>query len=601
MESSDNKNISLKDLIPKFEKIISNDKIIEDFKISIEKLDYELPEVNEIIELAKSNKFHEIALKCKDDNYNFMINFYKENGIIDSIIDKFIENSYYYFTNSDKNHIFIDFLEVVTYFFKDSITTSKSKYVKNSYMRMDMKRNFNKIKINEKIKIYYISLDSNIGNYTQIGFSNSVFPKNVDISGGFYYIHKLSLYDTSTNKLIHRYLQIHLNEGSKHILYPKSSILSPQELDTKIKKLLNSVTPYSPINFNKLNDFNETVKLVCNNLITECRFYENFYITDQYKTEIENLKNENVNLKIENGNLKNKKEQLKKDIENLKYEKEKFKKWNESLKIKYDNLKTEIDQLNEEKHKLRIEIRDYSKSLDPILQRLRSLKHPQNLITKYINDEYLKINKKVEQINDIEKSMNLYFQNQYETLKSAKDRIEKVAAEKINAYIEVLEKSMKEVENEKQINQEKFDKSMKEIEEEKNKFIKIYEEKTSEYQNMIDHFDDYVTTELQKKLAEQIKLFKEFNEKDWDVNIKYKFIEKVLNSATANKSSDLRVSDLEFKDLNEVLKCLQIFNMFELCANENNSKKIKRFTFEFLNKINEFISKIPIHKYIDQK
>lgn len=118
---------------------------------------------------------------------------------------------------------------------------------------------------------------------------------------------------------------------------------------------------------------------------------------------------------------------------------------------------------------------------------------------------------------------------------------------------------------------------------------------------MIDHFDEYVTTELQKKLAEQIKLFKEFNEKDWDANIKYKFIEKVLNSATANKSSDLRVSDLEFKDLNEVLKCLQIFNMFELCANENNSKKIKRFTFEFLNKINEFISKMPIHNSIDQK
>lgn len=581
---SDNKNINLKDLIPKFEKIISNDKNIEDFKISIEKLDFELPEVNEIIELAKSNKFHEIALKCKNDNYNFMVNFYKENGIIDSIINIFIENCYH-FQNSDKESIFINFLEVVIHFFKDSITTSKSKYVKNNYMRMDIKKNFNKIKINEKIKIYYISLDSNIGNYTQIGFPNSIFPNKFGISGGFYYIHKLSLYDTSTNKINHRYLQKCLNHYElKYILYPKSCILSPQQLDSKIKNLLNSLALYSPISFNKLNDFNETVKLVCNNLITECRFYENFYITDQYKTENENLKNENTNLKIENGNLKNKKEQLKKDIENLKNEKEKFKKWNEILKNQYDNLKTEIDQLNEEKHKLKIEIHDYSISLDPILQQLRNLRDPRlSEYKKYFKDEYLKINKKVEQINGIEKSMNLYFQNQYETLKSAKDRIEKIAAEKINTYIEVLEKSMKEVE------------------EEKNKFIKIYEEKTSEYQNMIDHFDEYVTTELQKKLAEQIKLFKEFNEKDWDANIKYKFIEKVLNSATANKSSDLRVSDLEFKDLNEVLKCLQIFNMFELCANENNSKKIKRFTFEFLNKINEFISKMPNHKSNDQK
>lgn len=579
---SENKNISLKDLIPKIEKIISNDKNIEDFKISIEKLNFELPEVNEIIELAKSNKFHEIALKCNDDNYNYMIDFYKENGIIDSIINKFIENCYH-FQNSDKESIFISFLEVVIHFFKDSITTSKSKYVESEYMGMYNKKFVNKIKINEKIKIYYISLDSNIVEYTQIGFPNSIFPNKIGISSGFYYIHKLSLYDTSTNKINHEYLQKCLNHYElKYILYPKSCILSPQQLDTKIKNILNSLALYSPINFNKLNDFNETVKLVCNNLITECRFYENFYITDQYKSEIENLKTENVNLKIENGNLKNKKEKLKKDIENLKNEKEKFKKWNEILKNQYDNLKTEIDQLNEEKHKLKIEIHDYSISLDPILQQLRNLRDPRlSEYKKYFKDEYLKINKKVEQINGIENSMNLYFQNQYEKLKSAKDRI--------NTYIEVLEKSMKEVENEKQINQEKF-------EEEKNKFIKIYEEKTSEYQNMIDHFDEYVTTELQKKLAEQIKLFKEFNEKDWDANIKYKFIEKVLNSATANKSSDLRVSDLEFKDLNEVLKCLQIFNMFELCANENNSKKIKRFTFEFLNKINEFISKMPNQK-----
>lgn len=580
---SDNKNINLKDLIPKFEKIISNDKNIEDFKISIEKLNFELPEVNEIIELAKSNKFHEIALKCNDDNYNFMVNFYKENGIIDSIINIF-PTIYDKFTNDRIS--FVKFLKLIIYFFKDSITQSKTKYFQE-YRKTDSKYFVNKIKINENFKIYYISLGlSNC--YTPIGFPKQLFSDQLYTERDTkIYIHKFSSYNNSTNGIIHHYVKRFLGDYSnklnhhdeKLIINPKSRMLD-QEIVETIQYLIDLINKYSSIDvFSsiKLKDYNENIKFIVNNFVTSCAFYKNMSAKIEYENEITKLINENEKLRNE-------------------YEK---------LRIENDKLSISINELTKKENQLKFEIEKYSKERDELYQSWKSFQKYRDIQLNFgfsynqyqeakklqefydrnhnFHSQFIYYESIVKNFEEVKKSMNLYFQNQYESLKSAKDRIEKVAAEKINTYIEVLEKSMKEVE------------------EEKNKFIKIYEEKTSEYQNMIDHFDDYVTTELQKKLAEQIKLFKEFNEKDWDANIKYKFIERVLNSATANKSSDLRVSDLEFKDLNEVLKCLQIFNMFELCANENNSKKIKRFTFEFLNKINEFIQKLPIHKSIDQK
>lgn len=585
---SDNKNINLKDLIPKIEKIISNDKNIEDFKNSIEKLDFELPEVNEIIELAKSNKFHEIALKCKDDNYNFMVNFYKENGIIDSIIDKFP-------TICDKFNdriSFVKFLKLMIYFFKDSITQSKTKYFQE-YRKTDEKYFVNKIKINENFKIYYISLGlSNCS--TPIGFPKQLFSDQLYTERDTrIYIHKFSSYNNSSNGIIHHYEKRFLgdysnklnNHDEKLIINPKSRMLDREIFET-IQYLIDLINKYSSIDVfssNKLKDYNENIKFIVNNFVTSCAFYKNMPAKIEYENEIAKLRNENEKLRNE-------------------YEK---------LRTENYKLSISINELTKKENQLKFEIEKYSKERDELYQSWKSFQSYRDIQLNFgfsynqyqeakklqefydrnhnFYSQFIYYESIVKNFEEVKNSMNLYFQNQYEKLKSAKDRIEKVAAEKINTYIEVLEKSMKEVENEKQINQEKF-------EEEKNKFIKIYEEKTSEYQNMIDHFDDYVTTELQKKLAEQIKLFKEFNEKDWDANIKYKFIEKVLNSATANKSSDLRVSDLEFKDLNEVLKCLQIFNMFELCANENNSQKIKRFTFEFLNKINEFISKMPNQK-----
>lgn len=352
MESSDNKNISLKNLIPKFEKIISNDKNIEDFKISIEKLDFELPEVNEIIELAKSNKFHEIALKCNDDNYNFMVNFYKENEIIDSIIDIF-PTIYNKFTND--RILFVKFLKLMIYFFKDSITQSKTKYFQE-YRKTDRKYFVNKIKLNENFKIYYISLGSGFGNsYIPFGFPKQLF------SGQLYterdtkiYIHKFSSYNNSTNGIIHHYVKCFLGDYSnklnyydeKLIINPKSRMLD-QEIVETIKYLIDLINNYSSIDIFssiKLKDYNENIKFIVDNFVTSCAFYKNMSAKIEYENEIAKLRDENEKLRNE-------------------YEK---------LRIENDKLSISINELTKKENQLKFEIEKYSKERDELYQSWKS-------------------------------------------------------------------------------------------------------------------------------------------------------------------------------------------------------------------------------------
>lgn len=163
-----------------------------------------------------------------------------------------------------------------------------------------------------------------------------------------------------------------------------------------------------------------------------------------------------------------------------------------------------------------------------------------------------------------------------------------------NDYYEKITK--KENELDLLIKEEKEKLTKKEIELEKNRIdcentLLHYKELEKQFDYKLNNIDKFITTDLQKKLVSEINKFKEINKTDWGKDAEFKIISTVLKTIK-NKSNLINLGvdldSIEFRDLNEILKCIQIFNMFSVCYSEKTDLADK-FKHEFVCKINDYL------------
>lgn len=188
---------------------------------------------------------------------------------------------------------------------------------------------------------------------------------------------------------------------------------------------------------------------------------------------------------------------------------------------------------------------------------------------------------------DYSKLMEKHFQDKKQKLKIKEEELEKEyqkTKEKLISLKEKLELIYKQ-------KSEKLDKTL-------HKAINDANDKQKYWQNIIDHAEEHITSKLQKQLQEQINQFSKFNSAKWDSQVSFNIISSILKSI--NHKGDLirlgiKTDELEFKNLNEVLKCIQIFNMFGLCTNDKNENILmNKFTFNFIDKINSYMKQFNV-------
>ena len=204
--------------------------------------------------------------------------------------------------------------------------------------------------------------------------------------------------------------------------------------------------------------------------------------------------------------------------------------------------------------------------------------------------EYQKRSDEMKAYDEIIKNFELYRYNFLLKSRDYSNLMENHFHEKNIKYQEKKEK----LEEKYQEKNEKLEEKYQEFE----KAINYAKDKEKYWQNIIDHAEDHITSKLQKQLQEQIIQFSKFNSAKWDSQVSFNIISSILKSI--NHKGDLirlgiETDKLEFKNLNEVLKCIQIFNMFGLCTNDKNeSTLMKKFTFNFIDKINSYMKQFSI-------
>lgn len=409
---------------------------------------------------------------------------------------------------------------------------------------------------------------------------------------GCYYLLRLS--DLETGKLIfiktkHSYFNfISLAENFMKKINKEWNIYESKEfedlLTSEINSLLLTISEYKLPTFSKFSleglDFQkfkneiELKKQELNHSIEEI----------EKQSEELNLKNKSIedsistNLKrneeLENQ-IKNKEIQiynLNKQIDDLERNYKSFKRFEDFQGFFEDTSVSEYQKLKQVEHDYQEYQRrsDEMKAYDEIIQNFEM----------YRNEFLIKS-------RDYSKLMKKHFQEKNEKLKIKEEELEKEyqkSNEKLISLKEKLELKYKQ-------KSEKLDKKLQ-------KAINDANDKQKYWQNIIDHAEYHITSKLQKQLQEQINQFSKFNSTKWDSPVSFNIISSILKSI--NHKNDLiklgiETNELEFKNLNEVLKCIQIFNMFGLCTNDKNENVLmNKFTFNFIDKINSYMKQFSV-------
>lgn len=192
------------------------------------------------------------------------------------------------------------------------------------------------------------------------------------------------------------------------------------------------------------------------------------------------------------------------------------------------------------------------------------------------------------------KLMKKYFQDKKQKLKIKEEELENKFEEMKNE----LENKYQDQKRKLKEKEKEYDKAVEEEMKKWNKAINDANDKQKYWQNIIDHAEEHITSKLQKQLQEQITQFSKFNSAKWDSQVSFNIISTILKAI--NHKNDLiklgiETDELEFKNLNEVLKCIQIFNMFGLCTNDKNENVLmNKFTFNFIDKINSYMKQFSV-------
>lgn len=383
------------------------------------------------------------------------------------------------------------------------------------------------------------------------------------------------------------------------------------------RKLIHKITNYETSNAYNSKEFEDLLISEINSLLLTISDYKlptfskfsleglNF---QKFKNEIE-LKKQELNHSIEEieNNIELKKQEL-----NLK---------NKSIEDSIStNLKRNEELENQIKNK-EIQIYNLNKQIDDLEQTYKSFKRFEDFqgffedtsVSEYqklkqVEHDYQEYQKRSDEMKaydeiiqnfemyrnnflvksrDYSKLMKKHFQEKNEKLKIKEEELEKEyqkSNEKLISLKEKLELKYKQ-------KSENLEKSL-------HKAINDANDKQKYWQNIIDHAEDHITSKLQKQLQEQISQFSKFNSAKWDSQVSFNIISTILKSI--NHKGDLirlgiKTDELEFKNLNEVLKCIQIFNMFGLCTNDKNENILmNKFTFNFIDKINSYMKQFSV-------
>lgn len=395
----------------------------------------------------------------------------------------------------------------------------------------------------------------------------------------------LRITDLSNNKVI---IIISSDLPSNfHNLIRRNSIHSKEFEDlltSEINSLLLTISEYKLPTFSKFSleglDFQkfkneiELKKQELNHSIEEI----------EKQSEELNLKNKSIedsistNLKrneeLENQ-IKNKENQiynLNKQIDDLERTYKSFKRFEDFQGFFEDTSVSEYQKLKQVEHDYQEYQKrsDEMKAYDEIIQNFEMYRN--NFLAKS---------------RDYSKLMKKHFQEKNEKLKIKEEELEKEyqkSNEKLISLKEKLELKYKQ-------KSEKLDKKLQ-------KAINDANDKQKYWKNIIDHAEEHITSKLQKQLQEQINQFSKFNSTKWDSQVSFNIISTILKAI--NHKNDLiklgiETNELEFKNLNEVLKCIQIFNMFGLCTNDKNENVLmNKFTFNFIDKINSYMKQFSV-------
>lgn len=376
-------------------------------------------------------------------------------------------------------------------------------------------------------------------------------------------IHKITYYETSDAYESKEFEDLLASEINSLLL-----TISEYKLPTFSKFSLEG------LNFQKFKNEIELKKQELNHSIEEI----------EKQSEELNLKNKSIedsistNLKrneeLENR-IKNKEIQiynLNKQIDDLEQTYKSFKRFEDFQGFFEDTSVSEYQKLKQVEHDYQEYQRrsDEMKAYDEIIQNFEMYRN--NFLAKS---------------RDYSKLMKKHFQEKNEKLKIKEEELEKEyqkSNEKLISLKEKLELKYKQ-------KSEKLDKKLL-------KAINDANDKQKYWQNIIDHAEEHITSKLQKQLQEQINQFSKFNSTKWDSQVSFNIISTILKAI--NHKTDLiklgiETNELEFKNLNEVLKCIQIFNMFGLCTNDKNENVLmNKFTFNFIDKINSYMKQFSV-------
>lgn len=359
-------------------------------------------------------------------------------------------------------------------------------------------------------------------------------------------------------------------------------------LTSEINSLLLTISEYKlptfskfsleGLNFQKFKDGIELKKQELNNSIEELNLKNN---------SIEKLISTNLKLNEElEIQIKNKEIQiynLNKQIDDLEQTYKSFKRFEDFQGFFEDTSVSEYQKLKQVEHDFQEYQRrsDEMKVYDEIIQNFELYRN--NFLIK--SREYSKLMKK-------------HFLEKKEKLNSRREELEAIFEEDHEKMRKKYKQ--KKIELELDYKQKKIDLELdyKQKSENLEKAINDANDKQKYWQNIIDHAEDHITSKLQKQLQEQINQFSKFNSTKWDSQVRFNIISTILKSI--NHKNDLiklgiKTDELEFKNLNEVLKCIQIFNMFGLCTNDKNENILmNKFTFNFIDKINSYMKQFSV-------
>lgn len=242
---------------------------------------------------------------------------------------------------------------------------------------------------------------------------------------------------------------------------------------------------------------------------------------------------------------------------------------------------------------IRIDISEYQnlKQLEINYLETQGLAKKLEFYKQIINDFEKNKLELIYQYKNIDDNINDYYLEQYQ------EKCTEFISQINEKYQEKKEKFEKMREKYKQKKIE-LESDYKQKSENLDKAINDANDKQKYWQNIIDHAEDHITSKLQKQLQEQINQFSKFNSTKWDSQVRFNIISTILKSI--NHKNDLiklgiKTDELEFKNLNEVLKCIQIFNMFGLCTNDKNENVLmNKFTFNFIDKINSYMKQFSV-------